>query len=263
MHTRSLQQTPRPCADTPRSHAELRSQAILHIALSLQQPLPSLPSTSSGASTTRDVITPRSRWAGITPKSILSPTPAAGIPPASATGPDDAPEVAAGESPDAAAPLSTDLLDLTRRLSSLQRAAEAAGRVEPLLRTPRQLRAIWAYIGAAAPLAGMSPAQQLNVARAVVMIRTRRGEVVVQEGSLGSFFYVVLAGAYAVWQQAAAGASPYGKCAPPPWPDDVRVIFAVLQHTPASAHEHGPPRGTMSRVSDDDGLLMPARCREY
>lgn len=89
---------------------------------------------------------------------------------------------------------------ITRRLQQMQHAAEAAGRVDPLMRTPRQLKAIWSYISGAAPLQDLTEAQQLNICRSIAMTKTTKNQLVVKEGSLGGSFYVVLAGAYSVWQ---------------------------------------------------------------
>ena len=207
------------------------------------QPTPSiLPSaTSNMSSSAGETVAPPSNWDRLGPHFLRSRQQHSGSAADAATPPPRASNDGAAAAAAAPPPPPPGLLDLTRRLSSLQRAAEAAGRTEPLLRTQRQLRAIWAYIGAAPPLAGLTPSQQLSVARSVVMIRTRRGEVVVREGSLGSFFYVVLAGAYAVWQRAAAGASPYNRClAPVPPP------FCTLPY-PSVPATHPAPRRTTRR----------------
>jgi hypothetical protein len=108
---------------------------------------------------------------------------------------------------------STFICNVTRRLQHLQHVAEAAGRVDPLMRTPRQLKSIWTYIAGAAPLQDLSESQQTGVARAFVMIKTTRNQIVVKEGSLGGYFFVVLAGNYSVWQLSKADEPPLEECA--------------------------------------------------
>jgi hypothetical protein len=105
-----------------------------------------------------------------------------------------------------------DLPTIVKRLQQLQRTAETAGRVEPLLRTIKQLRCISRYVRSAAPFAELSDDEMLNVARSIVMVKTEAGERVVAEGSVGSAFFIVLAGEFSVFQQAVTE-SPYHQCA--------------------------------------------------
>lgn len=107
-----------------------------------------------------------------------------------------------------------DAATLLHRLQNLQACAEAAGRVEPLLRSPKHLRALCRYVRAAAPFTDLPDAALTNVARSIVMLRTAAGERVVREGDAGSAFFVVLAGTFAVYQRHATN-SPYDTCAPP------------------------------------------------
>ena len=107
-----------------------------------------------------------------------------------------------------------DVLSTIRRMQQLQRCAEAAGRVEPLQRSAKQLQAIIQYVGAAAPFRGMSADQLANIARSVDLIHTTYEERIVTEGTVGSAFFVVLAGEYSVYQHAVLEAqSRYAKCA--------------------------------------------------
>lgn len=105
-----------------------------------------------------------------------------------------------------------DLPTIVKRLQQLQKAAEAAGRVEPLLRTAKQLRCISRFVRSAAPFEQLTDDEMLNVARSIVMVKTGAGERVVAEGSVGSAFFIVLAGEFSVFQQAVTE-SPYHQCA--------------------------------------------------
>jgi CRP-like cAMP-binding protein len=93
-----------------------------------------------------------------------------------------------------------------------QKRAEAAMRVDPLNRTPEQLQHIAQYVQGATPCQDMNAPDVLKVARAIVLVRTTANEVVVKEGALGSAFFVVLAGEFAVWQKRVSE-SPYNECA--------------------------------------------------
>ena len=131
---------------------------------------------------------------------------------------------------DKPAPDAADAAALLQRLQHVQAGAEAAGRVEPLQRTPKQLRALCRYVRAAAPFASLSEAALINVARSIVMVRTVTSERVVREGDAGSAFFVVLAGTFAVYQRHAQS-SPYNTCA-----------LLRLRPQPALPGTHARPR---------------------
>jgi hypothetical protein len=99
---------------------------------------------------------------------------------------------------------SPDKLDIAatiKRLQHFQEAAEAAGRIERLLRTPKQLRAMTRYVRTAVPFETFTDEQMLNVARSIDMVKTELGQRLVQEGTVGSAFFVVLAGTFGVYQK--------------------------------------------------------------
>jgi hypothetical protein len=100
---------------------------------------------------------------------------------------------------------------VVRMTKRRQKCAEAAVRVDPLNRTPEQLQHIAQYVKGATPFQDMLAPDLLKVARAIVLVRTTANEVVVKEGALGSAFFVVLAGEFAVWQRCASE-SPYNEC---------------------------------------------------
>jgi hypothetical protein len=73
-------------------------------------------------------------------------------------------------------------------------------------------RAIIRYLRAALPFTGFSGEQLLNVARSIDMVKTEPGQHLVQEGTVGCAFFVVLAGTFGVYQKHAL-TSPYNSCA--------------------------------------------------
>lgn len=100
---------------------------------------------------------------------------------------------------------------LLKRMQLIHRAAEAAGRVDPLMRNMKQLRAIGRYIAPAPPFSDMAEGQMVQLARAAVLVRTQAGERVVAEGKVGSAVFFVLSGEFSVFQQSASS-SPFGMC---------------------------------------------------
>jgi hypothetical protein len=147
---------------------------------------------------------------------------------------------------------------VVRMMKRRQKCAEAAVRVDPLNRTPEQLQHIAQYVQGATPFQDMLAPDLLKVARAIVLVRTTANEVVVKEGALGSAFFVVLAGEFAVWQRCASE-SPYNECVLKPalavlslfglptsssWPSSARTAHAghVDFHTAAGTTHAGVAR---------------------
>ena len=108
-----------------------------------------------------------------------------------------------------------DISATVRQLQTLQHNAEAAAKVQPCARDPKQLKAIIKYVCAAAPFAAMSDEQMLNIARSFLVTKTKMNERIVREGTVGGALFIVISGQFAVYQRTAATSS-YDECVPAP-----------------------------------------------
>jgi hypothetical protein len=154
-----------------------------------------------------------------------------------------------------------DMPAVVRHMQALQRAAEAAARAEPLQRTPKQLRALVAYVGAAAPFEGMAEAAMLNVARCIALVRTGPQERIIAQGSAGSAFYVVLAGEYSVYQAGvSAEQSRFGLCAST-WSQYQQAFWPMLQRCASCQCKQGIVLRSKAKSKADSTLRGAGRTR--